>query len=121
MNYPQIIELIAQHTDCRLERAAQDSGGRMKDETLIRLAEETAKWLSQTITVNPAPQMVPSYNAFLTAAKANHPTNPFLNALHPLSSDSDAHPGDDLVTVGEMIALFGQVRIVLESLRETPT
>ena len=88
----------------------------MKDETLIRLAEETAKWLSQTITVNPAPQMVPSYNAFLSAAKANHPTNPFLNVLHPLATD-----GDELVTVGEMIALFGQVRIVLESLRDTPS
>jgi hypothetical protein len=110
-----MIDLIARHIEGRLQTAVQESGGNMKDETLIRLAEETAKWLSQTITVNPAPQMVPSYNAFLAAAKANHPTNPFLNVLQPLPTD-----GDEPVTVGEMIALFGQVRIVLDSLRETP-
>jgi len=114
MSGPQIVELIAQHIEGRLEQAATDSGGSMKDETLIRIAEETAKWLSQTITVNPAAQMVPSYNAFLQAAKANHPTNPFLSALQVLPAN-----GDELVTVGEMIALFGQVRIVLESLRDT--
>jgi hypothetical protein len=93
-------------------KEAEESETPMKDETLIRLCGETTKWLSQTITVNPSPQMVPSYNALLEAAKANHPDNFFLRVLQPLATS-----GDDLITVGEMMALFGQIRIVLESLQ----
>lgn len=86
----------------------------MKDETLIRLCEETTKYLSQTVTVNPGMQMIPSYNALLAAARTNHPVHPFLSALEPLPTS-----GDDMITVAEIMALFAQIRIVLDSLSET--
>ena len=110
LNVVWVAELLANRF-----REAAERKERMKDATLIRICEETTKWLSQTITVNPASQMVPSYNALLEAAKGNHPDHFFLRALQLLPVS-----GDELVTIGEMIALFGQIRIVLESLREMP-
>ena len=90
----------------------------MTDAVLIRMAEETSKALSGTVPVNPCPHMVPSYNAMLQMAKANHPEDPFLSHLAVLTPTSgDNWFGGNGITVGEMMALLAQLRIALESLQ----
>jgi hypothetical protein len=89
------------------------SANTMTDAALIRIAEETIQALSPVVVMNLAHQMVPSYHALLQAAKANHPNDPFIGGLSPLEFKTD----NDYITVGEMIALFAQLRIALESLQ----
>ncbi len=91
----------------------------MKDQALIRIAEETTKALKEAHPYSSARRTVPSYNALLQAAKANHPGDPFLSAL-PLFDLNQEGRGceEDNTSTAEMIALFAQIRIVLEALME---
>jgi hypothetical protein len=56
---------------------------------------------------------VPSYNALIQAAKGNHPEDSFLDAL-PVIPNSGGESG---ISVAELQALLGQLRIALESMR----
>lgn len=84
----------------------------MNDTILLKLIHETVGHLKNAISVSPALQLIPSYNAVLMAAKTNHPEDPFLKALTPLE------PGGEMISIAEMIALFAQIGIVLEASKE---
>lgn len=83
----------------------------MKVDTLIRLVEEAAKGLADVDGYCNCRNLVPSYNALLTAAKDALPEDAFLRALQPLEKDH--------AQAAEMRILFGQLRIALESLVAT--
>jgi hypothetical protein len=80
----------------------------MNDTILLKLIHETIGHLKHAISVSPALQLIPSYNAVLAAAKTNHPDHPFLKVLEPLE------PNGELISIAEMSALFAQIGIVLE-------
>jgi len=82
----------------------------MRDETIIRMLEDACTALEGVTFPTKTPNLVPSYNALLVAARANHPDDPFLGALSNIEN-KDAGPE-------EMRVLFGQLRIVLESYEE---
>ncbi|MCW3054818.1 MAG: hypothetical protein JWN14_3988 [Chthonomonadales bacterium] len=82
----------------------------MSDAILVRIIEEMTKPLSDLNGHCSADEMVPSYNALLGAAQANHPDVPFLNAMEPIPQKS--------INSGPLLALFAQLRIVLEYLQE---
>jgi len=82
----------------------------MNDAILIRIIEEMSKPLVDLDGHCSADEMVPSYNALLGAAQANHPDVPFLNAMAPIQQKS--------VNSGPLLALLAQLRIVLEYLQE---
>jgi hypothetical protein len=89
----------------------------MNDETIIRMATETVKHLRNAISVNSCPYMVPSYNAMVLAAKANHPDDYFLRGLSPLpvsGANGEDGPGN-CISVAELSALFAQLAIALEA------
>lgn len=85
----------------------------MNDSTIIRMATETVQHLRNAISVGPALYMVPSYNALLTAAKANHPEDVFLKALTTLPVKGE---DGDHISIAEISALFAQIAVALESL-----
>jgi hypothetical protein len=87
------------------------------DETIIRMAEEASQALSEVDGHIQCNYLMPSYNAMLQAAKANHPNDPFLSALIPLELISDRK---FYVSGAELRVLLGQLRIALESLHEPP-
>jgi len=82
----------------------------MNDAILIRIIEEMSKPLADLDGHCSADEMVPSYNALLGAAQANHPDVPFLTAMTPIPQKS--------VNSGPLLALLAQLRIVLEYLQE---
>ncbi len=84
----------------------------MKDTTIVRIAEETSNALSEIDAEWELKRVIPSYNALLQAAKANHPSDPFLSTLSHIQLDKD----EDGISVGELRILFAQLRIALESL-----
>lgn len=84
----------------------------MNDATIIRMATETIQHLRHAIPVSSCPYMVPSYNALVSAAKANHPDDTFLKALNPLPTTGDDR---DNISIAEINALFAQLVIALES------
>ena len=86
----------------------------MNDKILLKLISETVRHLKDAISVNPAYQMIPSYNAILAAAKENYPDDTFLRVLAPLTTDGE------LVTIAEITALFAQIGIVVEARSEKP-
>ena len=85
----------------------------MNDAIIIRMAAETIQHLRHAIPVSSCPYMVPSYNALVTAARANHPDDVFLKALTPLPTTGDDR---DCISIAEITALFAQLAIALESL-----
>ena len=85
----------------------------MNDAIIIRMATETIQHLRHAIPVSSCPYMVPSYNALVTAARANHPDDTFLKALEPLPTTGDDR---DCISIAEITALFAQLAIALESL-----
>lgn len=85
----------------------------MTDHFLLNLIEEIVKALSESDGNSPCTEMVPSYNAILSTAKSNHPNHPFLSLLSPIEKDR-------FINVAVLMALFAQVRIVLESLQAAP-
>jgi hypothetical protein len=80
----------------------------MNDRLLLRIMEETVSALSKIDGNSPAMDMIPSYNAVLITAKSNHPGDPFLSALGTIDSGG-------FIMTGMLLALFAQLRIVLES------
>jgi hypothetical protein len=88
----------------------------MKDELIIKLIQETVRHLGNAISVSSANQMIPSYNAILTAAQTNHPNHPFLSHLKPLGRDRNDE--EDHISIAEITALFAQIGISIESLRD---
>jgi hypothetical protein len=85
----------------------------MNDATILRMATETIQHLRQAIPVSACPHMVPSYNALVRAAQANHPEDVFLKILTPISTTGDDR---DSISIAEITALFAQLAIALESL-----
>ncbi|WP_395092506.1 hypothetical protein [Armatimonas sp.] len=85
----------------------------MNDSIIIRMATETIQHLRHAIPVSSCPYMVPSYNALVTAARANHPDDVFLKVLSPLPTTGDDR---DCISIAEITALFAQLAIALESL-----
>ncbi|MGC4045632.1 MAG: hypothetical protein QM758_17715 [Armatimonas sp.] len=81
----------------------------MKDTILLQLIQATIGHLKHAVSVSPALQLIPSYNAVLSAAKANHPEDTFLKVLLPLE------PSGEMISIAEMTALFAQIGIVLEA------
>ncbi len=86
----------------------------MNDTTLLKLIHETVRHLSQAISVSPALQLIPSYNAVLSTARTNHPSEAFFQVLAPLE------PGGEMISIAEITALFAQIAIVLEARSENP-
>ena len=81
----------------------------MKDQTIVRLAEETTSLLRKVLPGDNAKNVIPSYNALLAAAKANHPNDPFLSTLTPIERSDSAV---------DLAILFSQLRIAVEALNE---
>lgn len=92
----------------------------MKDTILLRLLEETANGLEGVSFPVTTPYLIPSYNAILAAAQANHPTDAFLSALTPLEPPSQNDRHNSGGGPEEMRVLVAQLRIVLESYAEKP-
>jgi hypothetical protein len=84
----------------------------MTDKGIIQMAQETCKVLTHVpwhVTCN---YLIPSYNALLQAAKANHPDEPFINVLTSIQLNEE-----DGLNGPQMNILFTQLRIALESLQ----
>lgn len=110
----------------------------MTDAALIRVLEEMSEVLQAGEPNNLCAHLVPSYNAALQVARKNHPEDAFLAALKPLQFTQSSTPSIEMLmmlepeqqsqlltvsengppTIVEMRALFGQLRIILESLQE---
>jgi hypothetical protein len=82
----------------------------INDALLLQIIEEMSKPLAHMDVHCSTDEVVSSYNALLGAAQANHPDVPLLNALQPLPQNS--------INAGPMVALFAQLRIILEYLQE---
>jgi hypothetical protein len=83
----------------------------MKDEAIWRIAKHTAKVLAGMQFFMSCKHLLPSYHALLVAAKANHPEDPFLNALPVLEPDGD----DNAIGPPQLNILFTQLYLALES------
>jgi hypothetical protein len=81
----------------------------INDDVLLRIIEEMSKPLAHMDVHCSTDEIVSSYNALLGAAQANHPDVPLLTALAPLEHNS--------INAGPMLALFAQLRIILEYLQ----
>ena len=88
----------------------------MTDSTIIRMAEESSKALSEAHPYTQCRHVVPSYNALVQAAQENHPADTFLRTLASI----DLRAGEDSITVAELRVLLAQLRIALESLQREP-
>jgi hypothetical protein len=89
----------------------------MKDETIILMLAEASKGLEGVSFPVTTPHLIPSYNALLSAAQANHPNHPFLSALTGIEMPVKGEGRrEESVGPDEMRILFGQLRIVLEAL-----
>ena len=88
----------------------------MNDATILRMAAETVRHLGNAISVGPATYMVPSYNALVAAARANHRDDTFLKMLEPLDLSGDKH--GETISIAEITALFAQLAIAVESLQK---
>lgn len=61
----------------------------MTDEAIIRITQESCKVLSGVPWHSECKYLLPSYNALLQAAKANHPEDPFISALPTIASNGE--------------------------------
>ncbi len=82
----------------------------MNDALLLRLIGAMTKPLTHVDGHCSVDEIIPSYNALLTEAKANHPDVTFLANISPLKQNS--------INAGPMLALLAQLQIVLEYLQE---
>lgn len=82
----------------------------MKDAVILRLLQDTCQKLEDVSFPVETPHVLPTYHALLAAVKANHPDEPYLDAL-TISNGKGASPE-------ELKILFGQLRILLETLIE---
>ncbi|MCC6444191.1 MAG: hypothetical protein IT210_12150 [Armatimonadetes bacterium] len=85
----------------------------MKDEVILRIADETCQVLKRMEFFEPCGYVLPTYNALLQAAKSNHPEDPFLQTLSPIPVDS-ANGGEG-AGVRQLHILMTQLRIALEA------
>lgn len=90
----------------------------MRDEIIVRMLEHACQALEGVSFPATTPHLGPSYNALLAAAKANHPGNPFFEALVPIGGGENGRRSES--GPEEMRVLFGQLRIALESFLEEP-
>jgi hypothetical protein len=84
----------------------------MKDEAIWRIAKQTAKVLSGMQFFMSCKHLLPSYHALLLAAKANHPDDPFLNALPVLDPEEGE---ENAIAPPQLNILFTQLYLALES------
>ena len=84
----------------------------MTDRTIIKMAEESTALLRQIPVGFDATNIVPSFNAILAEAKANHPDDVFIKALSAIESSDNAF---------DLAILFTQLRIALEALNTEET
>jgi hypothetical protein len=105
----------------------------MKDEIIIKLLEDACKGLEKVNFPVTTPNLMPIYQTLVLSAAQNHPENLFLRTLARLQENSMPDAGGSEESRGflkksdkrdsgpeEMRILFGQLRIVLESLQEPP-
>jgi hypothetical protein len=78
----------------------------MKDDVILRLLQDAAKQLEHVNFPAETPHVVPVYNALLAAVKANHPQEPYLQALPTVEGGTGPE---------ELRVLLGQLRILLEA------
>ena len=78
----------------------------MNDELILRMLQDASKNLERVMFPVDTSHVVPVYNALLAAVKANHPDEPYLQALQ--SIEGGAGPE-------ELRVLLGQLRILLET------
>jgi hypothetical protein len=86
----------------------------MRDEAIIRIAEQSAKVLAGMQFFMSCKYLLPSYHALLLAAKANHPDDPFLSALPVIEPEQE----ENGLAPPQLNILFTQLRLALESLQE---
>ena len=82
----------------------------MRDEVILRMLQDASAKLEHVRFPASATHIGPVYNGLLAAVAANHPNHPFLGILSPLP-DGEASPE-------ELKVLFGQLRILLETIVE---
>ena len=85
----------------------------LSDDTILRMADETGKILSQSPWHVDCKALLPTYNAMLIAARENHPEDAFLEALRPFDPSNHGDINAPVLTI-----LFAQLRMALESLRD---
>lgn len=88
----------------------------MTDTTILQMLEETSAVVAKMKYWMPGGDLVPSYNSILEAAKANHPRDRFLQSLRPLPAGKDPYA----INPPQLKVLFGQLRLVLETLAAAP-
>ena len=81
----------------------------MKDDVILRLLQDASKQLEHVNFPAETPHVVPVYNALLAAVKANHPQEPYLQALPTVEGGTGPE---------ELRVLLGQLRILLEAWAE---
>jgi hypothetical protein len=84
----------------------------MKDKAIVEIATETCRVLSDAPWHLETKYLLPSYNALMEAARANHPQDPFLRTLASVEASGEE------VNAPQMNILFTQLRIAVESLQE---
>lgn len=89
----------------------------MNDTTILQMLEETSTAVAKMKYWMPAGNLVPSYNAMLQAAKANHRQDRFLQSLQPLPAGNDPYA----INPPQLKVLFGQLRLVLETINAAGT
>ena len=85
----------------------------MKDAQIIHMIKETCTLLASMEWHQDRTILTTSYNGVLKAAQVNHPDEPFLGALTPISVEEKTGPR-------ELQILFTQIRITLEALQSEP-
>ena len=87
----------------------------MTDLFLLRMIEALVTPLSENRHGGDSPctELIPSYNAILSMVQANHPDDPFLGLLSPIDKGG-------FLNTSQLLALFGQLRIVMEFLSPAP-
>jgi hypothetical protein len=81
----------------------------MNDELILRMLQDASKNLEHASFPITTDNVVPVYNALLGVVKANHPDEPYLQALHAIEGSAGPE---------ELRLLFGQLRLLLESRME---
>lgn len=100
----------------------------MNDVLIIRLVDETSKVLSRMEFFQSCDHLIPSYNALVRAAQANHPDDPYLHTAFPTLQPGEKaernqkpHGEGREVSPPLLRVLFTQLRIVLEAMQEPAT
>jgi hypothetical protein len=96
----------------------------MTDALIIRLVDETSKVLARMEFFQSCDHLIPSYNALVQAAQANHPNDPYLQTAFPVLQPGEdkgrheKHEHGKEVSPPLLRVLFTQLRIILEAMQE---